>query len=505
MPEQLSAFLPVAAAVSALIALAALIGLAALRGRLRETRAELSELSALRDELARLRYQAERMPALESELTEARAESAENARARASAEAEAKALREERETRTKELAELRARLDSEAETRAGAQRELAALKQSHEARLEELRAMKAELEKTFRQAASGALDQNAKNFLQLVSERFEQHKATAEEDLAKRQKAIENLMKPIQENLGKFEARVGEIEKARNDAYGAIRQQVETLAQGQQRLTSETGKLVQALRAPKTRGRWGEFQLRQVFEMAGMSEHVDFLTEHSFETDAGRRRPDALVRLPGGKSVVVDAKTPLDAYLTALEATDPAAQAEALGNHARQLKAHVRMLSSKEYWNALPEAPDFVVMFVPGEAFYSAAVEQDPTLFETALEARVLVCSPTTLIALVKSIAYGWQQEKLAQNAQEVAGQARELYNRLSTFGGHMDGLGRGLRQAVDRYNKAVGALESRVLPSARRFESLGVLAEGSRIEEPAPVDHEPRALSASEFTEDDS
>jgi DNA recombination protein RmuC len=237
--------------------------------------------------------------------------------------------------------------------------------------------------------------------------------------------------------------------------------------------------------------------------MAGMTEHVDFQTEHSFDTDEGRRRPDALVRLPGGKSVVVDAKTPLDAYLTALETSDPAEQAAALANHARQLKAHVRSLASKEYWNALPEAPDFVVMFVPGEAFYSAAIEHDPDLFETALESRVLVCSPTTLIALVKSIAYGWQQEKLARNAQEVARQARELYQRLATYGGHMDKLGRGLRQAVDNYNKAVGALESRVLPSARRFESLGVLPEGSEIEEPAPVEHEPRALSASEFSQE--
>lgn len=503
MPDALAAALPAVALVAALAAVAALAGLAAARGRLKAAREELEALAPLREEAARLRWDLERLPKLESDLAEAQAARAEDSKARAAAEAEAKALREDREMRTRELAELRAARDAEAEARAGAQRELAALKQTHEARMQELRNAKEEMEKTFRQAASGALDQNAKNFLQLVSERFEQHKATAEEDLAKRQKAIEGLMKPIQENLGKFEARVGEIEKARNDAYGAIRQQVETLAQGQQRLTSETGKLVQALRAPKTRGRWGEFQLRQVFEMAGMTEHVDFLTERGFDTDEGRRRPDALVRLPGGKSVVVDAKTPLDAYLTALETSDPAAQAEAMANHARQLKTHVRMLSSKEYWNALPEAPDFVVLFVPGEAFYSAAVEHDPTLFETALEAKVLVCSPTTLIALVKSIAYGWQQEKLAQNAQEVAAQARQLYDRLSTFGGHMDGLGRGLRQAVDRYNKAVGALESRVLPSARKFETLGVLAEGAQVAEPAQVEHEPRALSASEFTEE--
>ncbi len=231
-----------------------------------------------------------------------------------------------------------------------------------------------------------------------------------------------------------------------------------------------------------------------------MMEHVDFLTEHSFDTDEGKRRPDALVRLPGGKSVVVDAKTPLDAYLTALEATEPAAQAEALAHHARQLKTHVKQLGAKEYWNALPQAPDFVVLFVPGEAFYSAAMEQDPTIFETALESKVLVCSPTTLIALVKSIAYGWQQERLAKNAEQVAKDARQLYDRLCKFGEHMEGVGKGLRQAVNKYNEAVGSLEARVLPAARSFEGTGVLPEGASQPEPKQVEVEPRRLSSQEY-----
>ena len=394
------------------------------------------------------------------------------------AEAEIRALRE----RLSEAAEARAELKSALETE----------RRQHGARLEELRRMEGEVEQKFAALAADALGRNAESFLGLVSERFAQHKQTADEDLERRQKAIEGLLAPIRDNLGKFETAVGEIEKARHDAYGAIRTQVQALTEGQARLTSETGRLVQALRAPKTRGRWGEYQLRQVFEMAGMMEHVDFLTERSFDTEDGRRRPDALVRLPGGKSVVVDAKTPLDAYLTALEATEPTAQAEALAAHARQLKTHVRQLGAKDYWNALPETPDFVVLFVPGEAFYSAAMEQDPEIFETALAARVLVCSPTTLIALVKSIAYGWQQEVLAKNAREVADQARELYDRLNTFGGHMDGVGRGLRQAVERYNRAVGSLQSRVLPAARRFEALGVTPEGAEMPGPQPVEHVP-------------
>jgi len=214
----------------------------------------------------------------------------------------------------------------------------------------------------------------------------------------------------------------------------------------------------------------------------------------------GRLRPDALVRLPGGKSVVIDAKTPLDAYLTALESTDPAVQAQALADHARQLKTQVKLLGGKDYWAALPEAPDFVVMFVPGEAFYSAAMEQDPTIFETALEAKVLVCSPTTLIALVKSIAYGWQQEKLAENAEKVARDARTLYERLAKFGEHMDGVGRGLRQAVGRYNEAVGSLEMRVIPSARAFKEAGVVGDGVEIPAPRQVEIEPRILQAPEL-----
>ena len=404
-----------------------------------------------------------------------------------------------------ELRDLRHELTKSVESRARLRSELETERREHDARVDELRRLEGEVEKKFAALASQALGRNAESFLGLVSERFAQHKQSADEDLARRQKAIEGLIAPIRENLGKFETAVGEIEKARNDAYGAIRTQVEALAQGQAQLSSETGRLVQALRAPKTRGRWGEFQLRQVFEMAGMMEKVDFLLERSFDTDDGRQRPDALVRLPGGKSVVIDAKTPLDAYLTALEATDPAAQAQALADHARQLKAQVKLLGGKDYWAALPEAPDFVVMFVPGEAFYSAAMEQDPTIFETALDAKVLVCSPTTLIALVKSIAYGWQQEKLAENAEKVARDARTLYERLAKFGEHMDGVGRGLRQAVSRYNDAVGSLETRVMPSARGFRDSGVVGEGVELSAPRQVELEPRRLNAPELTPEDA
>ncbi len=380
--------------------------------------------------------------------------------------------------------------------------QLSAARAEQKARLDELRRMGDEVERKFGALAHKALSGNAESFLKLVSERFEKHKAAAEADLGQRHKAIEGLMKPVAESLSKFEARVGEIEKAREGAYGAIREQVKQLTEGQTALKGETSRLVQALRQPKTRGRWGEFQLRQVFEMAGMVEHVDFLSEHHIATETARLRPDAVVRLPGGKSIVVDAKTPLDGYLAAVEAQDEAARDEALRSHVRHVRQHVTNLSRKEYWAALDVTPDFVVMFVPGEAFYSAAIEAAPDLFEEAVRSRVLISTPTTLIALIKAIAYGWQQENLARNIREVATLARDLYERIGTFGKHLDGVGKALRQAVEKYNSSVGSLEGRVLPQVRKFERLGVVESGTELPEMAKVDVEPRGLTAVEFTE---
>lgn len=378
---------------------------------------------------------------------------------------------------------------------------LTAERQAHEARLEELRRIDDDLQEKFQSLASGALERNARAFLGYVSERFEKHRTEAAEDMTRRQQAIEGLVRPLQENLGRVEAQIGALETAREGAYAALSTQVGALAEGQMRLQGETARLIQALRAPKTRGRWGEYQLRQVFEMAGMVEHVDFLTETALPGTEGRLRPDAIVRLPGGKTVVVDAKTPLEAYLNAIEAQDAPAREAALAAHARQMRAHVRQLSSKAYWEALETTPDFVVMFVPGEAFFSAAIETDPELFEAAVSARVLISTPTTLIALVKAIAHGWQQDLLAKNALEVAAAARELYERLRGYGGHMAAMGKSLRHAVEKYNAGIGSLEARVLPAARRFETLGVVSPGQEFEEIAPVDAEPRRPAAPEIS----
>jgi len=400
----------------------------------------------------------------------------------------------------KQLREANAELHRVQVEKSKLETELETLQTSHQARLEEIRGMKKELEERFSSLASGVLKSNSERFLELVSERFNQHKSAADEDLSKRQTAIKELVKPLDEKLGKFDQRINEIEKARNEAYGAIRTQVRQLTESQETLGQETRRLVQALRAPKTRGRWGEMQLRQVFEMAGMIENVDFLSESSIETEEGLRRPDAIVNIPGGKSIVIDAKTPLEAYLDALESPTPEQQKEHLARHASQVRKHVQLLSSKSYQDSIPTTPDFVVMFIPGETFVSAAAENDAGLIEYAFERKVLIASPTTLMALIKAIAYGWQQEKMAENAAEVQKLAKELYDRLAIFAEHLEKVGKSLGQSVDNYNKAVGSLEGRILPSARRFEAMGVVPSKSEIASPASVEREPRNLTASEF-----
>lgn len=349
------------------------------------------------------------------------------------------------------------------------------------------------LEDKFKALAADALQDNGTRFLELVSERFERHKKSADAELEARRKAIETLVKPLDENLGAFRDYLVEIEKTREGAYRSVADQMRALR-------TETSRLAGALKQPAAGGRWGEYQLRNVFELAGMSEHVDFIEQPTVAGAEGALRPDAIVRLPGGKRIVVDAKTPLQAYLAASEAEDDEARAKHIADHARKVRHHVRALASKDYWRALDETPDFVVMFLPGEAFYAAALESDPTLFDSAVQERVLICTPTTFIALVKAVAHGWQQQTLAENARAVAALARELYARIGAFGGHMRDLGRALERAVDRYNKGVGALEGRVLPTARKFETLGVAPPADSLPEIAPVEREARELRAPEL-----
>ncbi len=341
----------------------------------------------------------------------------------------------------------------------------------------------------FTALAAEALDRNSQSFLKLASERFERHN-----------EAAEAALKPIAEKLEKFDGHVREVEKSRKEAYGGITEQVKALIAGQSALRDETGRLVQALRRPAGAGRWGERQLRNVLEMADMMEHVDFDEQATLQGEDGMLRPDAVIRLPGGKSIAVDAKTPLQAYLDAFATEDEKKRAADLDSLAKHVRGHIRSLSSKEYWNALPGSPDLVVMFIPGDAFVAAAFERDPELFDEAVKNKVLIATPVTLIALVKAVAYGWQQEKLADNARAVAETGRELYERVKRFGGRMEDVGRSLRQAVERYNRGVGTLERQVLPSARKLEGLGVVPASEAIAPLEQLETEPRSLQAPEL-----
>ncbi len=354
----------------------------------------------------------------------------------------------------------------------------------------------------FAQLSRQALEHNNSQFLELADARIASAQQWARGDLDGRAQAIEQLLAPLREQLGRYEDGLRRLEIDRQGAYAGLNEQVKQLASSQDKLQAETRNLVTALRAPATRGRWGELQLRRVVEMAGMLEHCDF--EEQVSTDAGesRGRPDMIVHLPGAKRVVVDAKVPLQAFLDANEATDEEARRAHLKTHARQLRTHVDSLAKKAYWQDVDDSPGFVVAFVPGDPLLAAALEHDATLLEHAVSNHVLLATPTTLIALLLTVARGWQQEALADNAREVQHMGRELYKRLATFGDHMARAGRSLGGAVDSYNKAVGSLERSVLPQARRFHDLGVVGGSDReIPDLDAVDALTRRLEAPELT----
>jgi DNA recombination protein RmuC len=346
----------------------------------------------------------------------------------------------------------------------------------------------------FAALSAEALRRNNESFLQLAESRLGELERTAAGDLDARRRAVDDLVRPIRDSLEKVDGKLREVELARTGAYAALLEQVKAMAQTQHRLHTETGNLVKALRAPSVRGRWGEMQLKRVVEMAGMLDYCDFEEQPSVASADGQLRPDLVVRLPGGKTVVVDAKAPLAAYLDAIDAADTDRE-RGLRDHARQVRDHIVQLGSKGYWNQFQPAPDFVVMFLPGETFFSAACEQDPSLIEFGVRQQVIPASPTTLISLLRAVAYGWRQEQIARNAQEISELGRELHDRLGTMVGHFEEMQRGLERAVVGYNRAVGSLEGRVLTSARRFRELGATTE--ELPELRPVESAPRALQS--------
>ncbi len=376
------------------------------------------------------------------------------------------------------------------------QARLEAEQRTAEEKYSALLAARNQLNESFGYLAAEALKHNTTEFLKLAQENLQRFQNQAASELDERRKSFETLVRPIREALDKTEQQIRQMEKERREAFGSLTRHLETLTSSEHELRQETQRLVNALRRPEVRGQWGEMTLKRLAELAGMVEHCDFDTQTTVNGDEGRLRPDMVVRLPDRREIVVDAKTPLDAYLAAMEARDDEERRRQLARHARKVRDRIRELADKGYWRQFDHSPEFVVLFVPGDQFLSAALEQAPDLLEEALSRRVILATPTSFVALLRAVAFGWRQEVLAQNAEKVRQLGEELYGRVTVFAEHLAQLGRSLDRSVGAYNKAVGSFEGRVLPNLRRFPDMGIRVKKD-IPEPEILEQRTRPVSS--------
>lgn len=372
------------------------------------------------------------------------------------------------------------------------------MEKKNQSQLDEmLKQTQSQLANTFNELSNQALSRNNNSFLKLAEENLKRFQSEAKADLNTREKAIEQLVKPINEALQQTTKQIHEIEKERKESYGSLRSTIDQMTKSQQQLQQETQNLVQALRRPEVRGQWGEMTLRRLAELSGMVAHCDFFEQTHTNTETGSIRPDMIVKLPEQRDIIVDAKTPLDAYLSAVQAKEDSVRQRELKRHAQVIRSRVRELSRKNYWAEYSNSPEFVVLFIPGEQFLAAALEVDPALLEDSMSQNIILATPTNFIALLRAVSYGWKQQALAENAENIRELGETLYKRLSTFGNHLTKLGSSLGSSVNHFNKAVGSLERQVLPGARKFTEMGISSKNEITDLP-PVEQQPRQVQQS-------
>ncbi len=413
----------------------------------------------------------------------------------------AQELKKQNETLQQDLRAAQKRIEEEQQLRASAEKD-AELQRAN--LLEQRRLLEdaqVKLREAFQSLAGEALKSSSAQFMELAKAKFDSLQKESEGDLEQRKIAIQSLVDPLETALKDLRSEVTRVESARQEAYGSLRSEVQLLATTNKELREETGSLVNSLKQPQVKGKWGELTLRRVVELAGMSPHCDFQEQQSVDTEEGRLRPDLIISLPGGTQIVVDVKVPLHAFFKAVSAQTDAEYREAMMQHAALVREHIKGLSAKEYWRQFDPTPEFVVLFVPGESFFSAALEQDRTLIEDAIDKRVVLASPTTLIALLRAIAYGWKQQLVAENAERIKDLGKELYDRVVKFAEHLADIAKGLERASKAYNNAVASFDSRLIPSARKFREMGV--GSSDVPQIEPIETFPRPLLSTPSSEE--